>query len=119
VRATIFCRPVTSRAILTAFSFASAPDRQKNVFSRPGGVISVSSSAARSLDGKAALGVTSRPRAAASASALRMRGWPCPSPAFQVMLPRSHQRAPSAVTKRAPAPSTISSGTAPACALQV
>jgi hypothetical protein len=27
--------PVTSRAILTAFSFASAPDRQKNVFSRP------------------------------------------------------------------------------------
>ena len=62
------------------------------------------------MAGKAAFGVTSRPRPAASASALRMRGWPCPRPAFQVMLPRSHQRAPSAVTKRAPSPPTISSG---------
>src|SRR6188768_3609354 len=52
----IFFRPVTRRAILTAFSFASAPDRQKNVFSSPGGVTSVSSSAARSLEGKAAPG---------------------------------------------------------------
>ena len=104
---------------MTAFSLASAPERQKNVFSSPGGVTSVSSSAARSLAGKAALGVTSRPRAAASASAWRMRGWACPRPAFQTMLPRSHQRAPSAVTKRAPAPSTISSGSALACALQV
>jgi hypothetical protein len=42
-----------------------------------------------------------------------------PEPAFQTMLPRSHQRAPSAVTKRAPAPSTISIGSAVACALQV
>jgi hypothetical protein len=39
--------------------------------------------------------------------------------AFQVMLPRSNQRAPSAVSKRAPAPDTISSGTAAFCADQV
>jgi hypothetical protein len=112
-------RPVTRRAIFTAFSFASAPDRQMNVFSRPGGVTSASSSAARALAGKAALGVTSSPRPAASASAARMRGWLCPSAAFQVMLPRSHQRPPSAVVNRDPSPPTISRGSIPVWTLQV
>ena len=52
-------------------------------------------------------------------SAARVRGCPCPSVAFHVMLPRSHQRAPSAVVKRAPWPSTISRGTAAFWALHV
>ncbi len=73
---------------------------------------STSSSPGARLGGEDRRRVGEQPARGRGGERLRMRGWPCPRLAFQVMLPRSHQRAPSAVVKRAPWPPTISSGTA-------
>jgi hypothetical protein len=99
-------RPVWRKAILSAFSLASAPLLTRKTRSSPAGAKPARRAAACSRTASGSTLLWKSSACACSASAARSRGWACPRSATAWPPQRSSTRRPSASKSQTPSPRT-------------